>query len=1149
MQWTAAQSAAISDTGGSLLVSAAAGSGKTAVLVERAARILMDAQHPVSADRLLIVTFTRAAAGELRERIDLRLAEADAHGHNTYLRRQRMLLGRANICTIDSFCMQLLRQYFEELSLPPDFENADDASVFKLRAETISLVMEQMSSDADFCDFASMYGRSRNDNNAQTAVLGLYDFLRSVPFFDKTLNKICADWQGDTKLSETAWGKSLFSEAQKLLASAHAIEETALINVRQEEALSPYIVALQEDIAFINAMELFLNEGRWDDAAVYAQQYKPSAFKPVRGFEGVLIDAVKAMRGKAKDVFAKLRTDIFICTEIEFDEDRARIAPMINALARAVRLFSNEFYKAKLRDKILEYSDYEHLALELLCDENGNKTAIANAVSDGFDAVMVDEFQDTNALQSLLYKCLSNEEQSNMFLVGDIKQSIYRFRLAQPKIFLEKKDNYAAFASGLHPAVLTLGHNFRSAKNVIEQVNYIFSVIMSRGVGAVDYDDNERLYLGNDDGYNGGAMDIKLVEETGHGDMDAVADTIISMVQSGYTVREKNGAQRPCTFGDFCILLRTRAKFAAYSSALCEKGVPVYADSSENCLTSPEVLPLLSLLRVIDNPAQDVHLAAALLSPIFGFTPSELTQVRAQTPKGSLYTAILHSQSEKIKAFLSQLSYFRVLAATVPCGELCSEIFARTHYFAAVGAMKAGEAKRDNLRAFVAYVNNASMGASGLSGFLRMLELMGDKASVKASDAPAIPADTVSIMTVHRSKGLEFPICIMADASHGFNLRDISNPVLFHEELGIGLTLRSEGGDLYKTAAHRAINLAERTDAISEEMRILYVALTRARDKLIVTMPLANPQKLLSDLAITLNGTHGANATILSGVQSFAPWICTAALLHPDCDNLRKETGILLPIQPTDSHINAEIISPQSISGEHIEQITEKAMPDDDICDILLSEFENEKKAQSIAKLPIKVSVSSIVHGSLQRTLARPSFLYAKGLTAAERGTALHSFLQFADFASASANLQGEVDRLVENAFIKRDIADKLELDDVRLFLSSLLVKRIASADKIFREYDFITSITANKVADTPKDDMRQVLVQGIADLVIVKGKCAELVDYKTDKGKTAEELQILYSKQLLLYRDAIQKRLGIAVEKCTIYSFALHAEIDIPIR
>ncbi|MEG2405367.1 MAG: PD-(D/E)XK nuclease family protein, partial [Oscillospiraceae bacterium] len=215
----------------------------------------------------------------------------------------------------------------------------------------------------------------------------------------------------------------------------------------------------------------------------------------------------------------------------------------------------------------------------------------------------------------------------------------------------------------------------------------------------------------------------------------------------------------------------------------------------------------------------------------------------------------------------------------------------------------------------------------------------------------------------------------------------------------------------------------------------------------------------------------------------------------------------------------------------------------------LLSEFENEKKAQSVAKLPIKVSVSSIVHGSVQRTLARPSFLYAKGLTAAERGTALHSFLQFADFAKAGANLQGEVDRLVENAFIKRDIADKLELDNVRLFLSSPLIKRIASADKILREYDFITAIAANKVADTPKDDTRQVLVQGIADLVIVKGKCAELVDYKTDKGKTAEELQILYSKQLLLYRDAIQKRLGIAVEKCTIYSFALHAEIDIPIR
>ena len=1150
MNWTPAQSAAIQDEGGTLLVSAAAGSGKTAVLVQRAVRLLANPERPVAADRLLIVTFTRAAAEELRERIDLALAAEEAKSRSVYLRRQRILLGRANICTIDAFCMQLLRQYFSELGIPPDFDKADEASVFALRAESLASVMEDMASDTDFCDFASLYGRARTDARAADAVMGLYDFLRSLPFFDTALDAICADWQGDAPLCETAWGAALLAEAAKLLQSAEMLCKTALSTVREETALAAYAPAFEEDIAFAVHMQELVQKGNWDAAALYAQ-YKPAALKPVRGYEGNLIDAVKAMRKKAKDLFEKLQNDIFICTEAEFVADRARSAPMVNALAKAVRLFAQRFYEAKLRGKILEYSDFEHLALRLLCDENGVKTKAAQTISARFEAVMVDEYQDTNALQALLYRCLANQDENNLFLVGDIKQSIYRFRLAEPAIFLQKKESFAPYESGTHPAVLHLGHNFRSANNVIDQINYCFSTVMSRAVGGVDYSTDERLYAGTQDAYDGGAASLLVVQ--GDTDAPAVAEKIAQMVQSGFAVREKNGAVRPCTYGDFCILLRTRQKFVQYTAALEERGVPVYADNAENCLQSPEVLPLLSLLRVIDNPAQDVHLAAVLLSPLFALTPDELMRVRAETPRGSLYAALLHSQSPYVKAFLHTLAHFRMLAQAVPCAELCDAIFEKTQYFAAVGAMKAGEARRANLRAFVAWVGVATAGAGGLSGFLRMLELMGDKAVAPASETPAIPANTVSVMTIHRSKGLEFPVCILADAAHGFNLRDIAQPVLFHAQLGLGLNLREADGDLYKTAAHRAIALAKREEAVSEEMRILYVALTRARDKLIIALPLENPQKQLADLAISLAGTHGASPALLGGAASFAPWLLTAALLHPDCDTLRGMTGVVLPVKDTNCRFEAEMIVPLDASTAPAEkELPAQPKPDAPLCEALLHAFSHQQQSAK-THLPRKVSVSALAHsGEEARTLSRPSFLFAGGLTAAERGTALHSFLQFADFAAAKANLEGEIERLVAGRYLAADIAKQLSRAAVQSFFSSPLFARIQSADSVLREYDFITALPAQDAffeqqMPSPEDATREILVQGIADLVLIQNGVAELVDYKTDRGKTAEQLRQTYQKQLLLYRDALQKRLALPITACTIYSFALAAEITVP--
>ncbi|MEG2931701.1 MAG: 3'-5' exonuclease, partial [Ruthenibacterium sp.] len=373
----------------------------------------------------------------------------------------------------------------------------------------------------------------------------------------------------------------------------------------------------------------------------------------------------------------------------------------------------------------------------------------------------------------------------------------------------------------------------------------------------------------------------KLVDtggaESETGDAAVVADTIVQMLQSGFAVRGKNGGTRPCRCDDFCILLRTRGKFTQYTAALTQRGISAYADTGESWLTSPEVSPLLSLLRVIDNPGQDVHLAAVLLSPLFGFTPDELAAVRAKTPRGRLFTALVQSEMPRAAQFCETLRILRTLAVTLPLDALCAEIFVRTHYFAAVGAMENGAARRENLRSFTAFTAAATMGTTtGLAGFLRRVDSAVESGMGASGTAAVPPGNSVAVMTIHRSKGLEFPVCILADAAHGFNLRDTSNAVLFHPALGVGFKLRAEnGGGLFSTVQHAAACLAQKRESVSEEMRILYVALTRARDKLIVTAPLKNPEKTLTNLAVGLVGTGGADAYVLLQQRSFAAWLCT----------------------------------------------------------------------------------------------------------------------------------------------------------------------------------------------------------------------------------------------------------------------------------
>ena len=1155
-KWTKAQQHAIDDRGGTLLVSAAVGSGKTAVLVERAVQLITDEAHPVAADRLLIVTFTRAAAEELRGRIAVRLAEASSENpQNVFLRRQRILLGRANISTIDAYCMQLLKRYFSELSIPPDFGLADDATAFTLRQNTLSAVLETQYEDADFCAFASLYGRARSDFPAAVSVLALYDYLRSLPNPHAALEAMCQSYETDAPLSQTAWGEVLLQEAKSSVKNIQRLILTARVMVGEEEALANYDAALTEDAAFLKMLAELLSARRWDDALCAVQNYQPPNFKPIRGYEGGDMDKVKALRVAEKDALKKMQEHIFICTEAEFAADRLRIAPMIRALARAVTAFETQFFAVKLEEKILEYSDFEHLALQLLCDENGQKTAIAHVLSHGFDAVMVDEYQDTNALQALLYQCLANEDGSNLFFVGDVKQSVYRFRLASPAIFIEKRTEFAQAKEGEHPATIVLDHNFRSAGNVIAQINMVFETLMSKEVGDVVYSTEESLKQGANSSYDGGPLELKILDtsldNTEIGDTELVADTIVRMVKDGFLVRDKDG-ERPCRYDDFCILLRTRGKFALYAAALSRRSIPAFADTGESWLSAPAVSPIISFLRVIDNPGQDIHLAATLLSPLFDFTPDDLTALRLLAPRTSLFAALLQSKDEKVCDFCTMLRNLRARSGVMPVEALCTEIFAVTHYFAAVGATENGAADRENLRCFTAFAAASAMGGNGgLSGFLRYLDSLLESGA-QHSAAAAHPAQgSVSIMTIHRSKGLEFPICILADAAHKFNLRDTANPVLLHPTLGIGLNLRAQEGDLFSTAPHKAIRLALRAESVSEEMRILYVALTRAKDKLIVTFAHDKPLALLEDLATMLAGTDVASDYLVGQQLCFANWLCLVALLHPDCDALRKSVGAAtLLLLDTNSRMTAEIVSMEEENAQTQEvDFVRTAQPDADLLAALHENFAREDALLPLQSLPAKLSVSALSHKGAAPVLARPAFLYQEGLTAAERGTAQHAFLQFADFAAATENLQAEIARLVAQNYLDAVLAQKLPLQNIMAFLETPLAKRMQTAEKLLREYDFITAIPAKFVAEMPENLQYQpVLVQGIADAVLLNGTTAEIVDYKTDRGKTAAEFLAAYTQQLMLYKAAIEKRLCVRVTACTIYSFAQNAEIAVPL-
>ncbi len=1178
-QWTAQQRAAIENRTGTMLVSAAAGSGKTAVLVERALRLVVEDR--VDIDRLLIVTFTNAAAAELKARLNegLEQLQAKAQGEERQrLRHQKMLLQRANICTADAFCLELVRQNFFRLNLPADIGVGDGGQLSALCRQALETVQEEFAENEYFSAFAGMYGKSKDDSNAGITLLELYRFLSTQPDKGLLRQKMRQQWQSTVPVEQTLWGSCLLKEAEQRLEELVGLSQRLVAlpvppgEKWTEEKWQTVKDGVEQNVA---ALEQSLADG-WDALRIAAQTFSFPNTRPALPAETAYGFLKSRIKGLAEELQALLP-----CTAQEDLEDRAAAAPVIDAVLQAEERFEELFFAAKRERKMLEFSDVEQLALELLWDSDAQApTEFAAETAKRFHTVMVDEYQDTNALQGRLYECVATSSQDNLFFVGDVKQSIYRFRHAAPEMFQKKRKTYTPF-DGVHfPAALALNANFRSLPNVLRGVNYFFSLLMSERVGEVVYNDDEWLNCGAEGLPCGDGVQLDLViEEETDSEKDAwqAAAKIHKLVESGFAVRGKEGS-RPIEYGDICLLLRTKTDFELYVKALNQWGIPSCVDVGADLLQAPEVQPIASLLRALDRPSDDVQLAAVLTGPIAGFGMELLVQLRLVQKKGSLYSTLLawkkafdandpqanavpQQTALRLNRFLELFHQLRTQSTSMEGGRLCELILQQTDWAQAVGSSAMGAQRRQRLEEFLAWTQGA--GKNGLPALVKALE----DAAVSSDGIPQKQTGTaegcVSIMTIHRSKGLEFPVVLVADCFHQFNLTDSRKPFAMHPQYGAAMQLPGVAGK-YDTAAMVWLRKALRREMLSEEMRVLYVAMTRAKDLLCIMGNVGSQarweskKKELAEQAET-----GILPTILEKKNSFGDWILAAAIRHPDAQQLRKEVfgsdeGF---VEIQDSRQSTLCISTCfSHQGEPPQQQDQpQSQPQNtQLWRTLQRQFAWQDPLADLAQVESKVSVSQIAHQEVDFGWQpnKPAFAQSKAnATGAQRGTAAHRFLQLADLQLFRQNpnqaLDSELKRMVEQRLMDSDSAELVDKAHLLKFFDSDLYQRMLKAMappcKLLREFAFITSVPAQTVAKRQGSYQdAKVLLQGVADAVLVFPDHGELIDYKTDYAPTPQTLAQRYELQLQYYKTAIEKRIGVPITKCSIYSLHFNQEIAI---
>ncbi len=1179
VDWTTDQRHAIECRKGSVLVSAAAGSGKTAVLVERVIRRLTDKDNPCSAEDLLIVTFTRAATAQMREKIGAailkRLSEDPTDRH---LRRQYMLLPFAKICTIDSFCNDLVRENFHALGISPDYSLLDNETAVIMKNDVCEAMLERAYEedlDGRFSELSDMMSSGSSDEDFAKLIIKMYDISTAYPFPDLWLDSLIGEYS-QPDINKSRWGGIIKKYVCDMLDYCVSSSRDMMTAMESDPIVADaYGAAVQSDINMYAELREKINSD-WDEALEAFKTVKYMSLGRVpKGYESETKNVVTTARKKLKDLLKKVPGIMCVSSEEHADDMRLLRDP-VTKLIELVKQFGREYSAEKDKMNSADFSDILHRALNLLAVSDGSggyiKTDLARELSSHYVEILVDEYQDINEAQDMIFRAISADE-NNLFTVGDVKQSIYRFRQAMPEIFLRRRSTTHSFESGKYPLGITLGSNFRSRVGVTSCVNYIFRQLMSTEAGELEYDDSEALnaaakYPERD------TPDCELHVVTDKGNradtLEAqaryVAKYIERTVREGKMLVTKGGALHPASYGDFCILLRTAKNVSSvYANALSERGIPVFSPETGGFFEAAEISFILSLLRVLDNPVQDIPLAAVMLSPLFGFSAGELADIRASAKERletgetePLYRSVAASADEgskKAAAFLKKIESLRRLSLTLSAGELVRRVCEETGFDAIVGAMPDGERRRLNVGLLCDYAEKyEAAGNLGLSGFIRFIDKVARTSGDLATAArPSENADIVRIMTVHQSKGLEFPICILTDMQHTFNERDNTESVLISSSAGLGMKRRTEDGiSVYDTASRRAAVITSERMGRSEEMRVLYVALTRAKENLVMVTSVPNPEKGLAKVAVECGIGERANPFAVLRMNNFSDLVLTALMRHPAADELRKLSGVDVPIFLSEKDrfkLKVVVSDSESFMTESANEQKIAAKPV--FFHEVQARLDYSDPRSVLSSVPAKRAASDGSERGINREYfasSRPAFMSSGGLTPAQRGTATHKFMQFSDYSAARAGIESELARLVDGGFLSEDEGKAVNIGAAKRFFMSPLAERIFASDNVMREKKFASLFPAKFFYPelTGEAAEEKIVVQGIADCVFVEDGELVIVDYKTDTGVDAEALLDRYSAQLEIYREALSQALGMPVKETLLYSFFMNSTVKV---
>jgi ATP-dependent helicase/nuclease subunit A len=1178
LRLTEAQKSAVEARGTALLVAAAAGSGKTKVLVHRLLGYVTDQNTHCDITEFLIITYTRAAANELRSRILDEISERLAREpDNRHLRRQAALCYEAQIGTIHGFCTDILRENAQLVGLPPDFRVADEneSGILKLSVleELIEARYDAMEKAPGFASLVDAMSAGRDDRRLFDIIFDAHTKLQSHADPVKWVTAQLEMLQNNTAcdLSETVWGRYLMDDARRKALHWRSVMQGLLSECALypdfEKAYAPSVAATIDSLScFIQALER-----TWDDARACAAVDFPRP-KNAAGCE-----ELKGRRTKCREAMKKTAA-IFECASDELLADMETVRPVVTELLRLVLDFDEAYSLKKRKRGLADFSDLEHMTARLLTDgQTGAPSVLAESVADRYREIMVDEYQDCSGVQEVIFNAITKDGR-NLFMVGDVKQSIYRFRLADPTIFLEKYKAYKDEPQEGEGRRILLSTNFRSRAGILDAVNFIFKNIMSEEFGEMDYTEREFLCPGRTDDDSAepavelDILDMSTIEteddeegpEKTESEAAFVAGRIEELVRSGLRIPDGQGGTRPVTWGDFAILLRSvKDKAGIYARFLSERGIPAGTSNGEGFFETQEIAVMLSLLEIIDNPMQDVPLIAVLRSPVYRFTPDELAAIRLADKSAGFYTALQKAAEadDKCRAFLEELAAFRETAPDMTSDRLIWHVYNKTGMLGVMGALPGGETRRENLMTLldlaVRYEQNGYRGLFGFINFVRKLIDSG----IEPGEKNEVPAgDAVTILSIHKSKGLEFPIVILADTSKRFNNKDAAKPLLIHARLGVGpkvtdLQRRIE----YPTIARLAVARKLTREMLAEELRILYVALTRAREKLIIVATLADAGKELARL--NKEASAPVPPQVLESARSMADLLLLPALTRPeafsliqDGESTPREGSDVWDIRKSCADIKNELKRSSPTAG------TDRVKAGPEAVEALRQKLNYKYPYQEAALIPSKLTATELKGRFADYEAAeeaeateyikkrrppiqRPAFITERtALTASERGTALHLAMQYINFDKCSniSEIRQELQRLREKSFLTAQQADAVAPENILAFFTSPLGRRVLAAEKLYREFKFSLLVPAGDYYDAAGKD--EILFQGVVDCCFLENGALHVIDFKSDlvTTETLEEKTRLYAPQLHAYGHAMTRITGLPVKSRLIYFFTL---------